>query len=466
MAVTLVQPERTSDVDLLYRQLQQTHGLLTGQADWASDVHLLEDLTVGGTLVVGSTLTLVDLVVTQNSILGDTAADTVTVNATSTFGADVTLTGGLTVGGSATFGNVNATGNVTLGNAAGDALTVNATGTFQAPVTFNGTLAAAATSVTTLTASSTVQGTRLISTVATGTAPLTVASTTVVPNLNASLLGGHPVSDFALVAGAYLDASGTGQTKAGALTIQGTFATEGDTVVGSDVFDTVTVNGVTTLNSAATFNGNVTVGNASTDALTVVATASFDNGVTLGSSAADALTVNAAAAFNGAATFQAAVVANDAVTLGSNSADALTVNATTTFNAAATATTLAATTYLAAGPSPATTGLVRMANNDGAYFRNAANSANVKSLVLDGSNDLTLGNTGNLNDLHLASPNTTYLYGGGNIRIEANATGLGFFTQPPVARPTVSGSRGGNAALADLCSELANLGLIIDSTSA
>jgi hypothetical protein len=35
-----------------------------------------------------------------------------------------------------------------------------------------------------------------------------------------------------------------------------------------------------------------------------------------------------------------------------------------------------------------------------------------------------------------------------------------------VARPTVSGSRGGNAALADLCSELANLGLIIDSTSA
>ena len=41
-----------------------------------------------------------------------------------------------------------------------------------------------------VTASSTVQGTRLISTIATGTAPLTVTSTTVVTNLNADLLDG------------------------------------------------------------------------------------------------------------------------------------------------------------------------------------------------------------------------------------------------------------------------------------
>lgn len=42
----------------------------------------------------------------------------------------------------------------------------------------------------------------------------------------------------------------------------------------------------------------------------------------------------------------------------------------------------------------------------------------------------------------------------------------GFFGSTPIARPTVSGSRGGNAALADLLSELANLGLITDSTTA
>lgn len=52
-----------------------------------------------------------------------------------------------------------------------------------------------------VTAGGLVKGTRLESTVATGTAPLTVASTTVVPNLNASLLGGNAASAFATVAG-------------------------------------------------------------------------------------------------------------------------------------------------------------------------------------------------------------------------------------------------------------------------
>lgn len=34
-----------------------------------------------------------------------------------------------------------------------------------------------------------------------------------------------------------------------------------------------------------------------------------------------------------------------------------------------------------------------------------------------------------------------------------------------VAKPTASGSRGGNAALASLCTALENLGLITNSTS-
>ncbi len=51
------------------------------------------------------------------------------------------------------------------------------------------------------TGAGTITGTRLISTVATGTAPLQVASTTLVPNLNASLLGGNAASAFALASG-------------------------------------------------------------------------------------------------------------------------------------------------------------------------------------------------------------------------------------------------------------------------
>jgi hypothetical protein len=42
----------------------------------------------------------------------------------------------------------------------------------------------------------------------------------------------------------------------------------------------------------------------------------------------------------------------------------------------------------------------------------------------------------------------------------------GFFGATPVAKPTVTGSRGGNAAVASLLTALANLGLITDGSSA
>lgn len=53
------------------------------------------------------------------------------------------------------------------------------------------------------------------------------------------------------------------------------------------------------------------------------------------------------------------------------------------------------------------------------------------------------------------------------IRIEGDSTGakLGFFGNNAISKPTVSGSKGGNVALADLCTKLASLGLIINSTS-
>ena len=47
----------------------------------------------------------------------------------------------------------------------------------------------------------------------------------------------------------------------------------------------------------------------------------------------------------------------------------------------------------------------------------------------------------------------------------ANHTGLGWWGATPVAKPTVTGSRGGNAALDSLLTALANYGLITNSTS-
>lgn len=57
------------------------------------------------------------------------------------------------------------------------------------------------------------------------------------------------------------------------------------------------------------------------------------------------------------------------------------------------------------------------------------------------------------------------LFGTQNGVLAGNNT-LAFYNGTPTAKPTVSGSRGGNAALQSLCSALATLGLITDSTSA
>lgn len=55
--------------------------------------------------------------------------------------------------------------------------------------------------------------------------------------------------------------------------------------------------------------------------------------------------------------------------------------------------------------------------------------------------------------------------GPGILLQDTSSRKLGFFGGTPGAKPTVSGSRGSNAALADLLTELATLGLITDSTS-
>ena len=51
-------------------------------------------------------------------------------------------------------------------------------------------------------------------------------------------------------------------------------------------------------------------------------------------------------------------------------------------------------------------------------------------------------------------------------KVAAHDTGVGFHASVPIAKPTVSGSRGANAALASLLTALANYGLITDSSSA
>lgn len=56
--------------------------------------------------------------------------------------------------------------------------------------------------------------------------------------------------------------------------------------------------------------------------------------------------------------------------------------------------------------------------------------------------------------------------GNTDIRIEILEDKIGFFTVAPVVRPTITGSRAGNAALASLLTGLNGLGLVIDNTTA
>lgn len=50
--------------------------------------------------------------------------------------------------------------------------------------------------------------------------------------------------------------------------------------------------------------------------------------------------------------------------------------------------------------------------------------------------------------------------------LKHTGTGVGFYNATPIAKPTVTGSRGGNAALADLLTKGALMGLWVDGTSA
>lgn len=50
-------------------------------------------------------------------------------------------------------------------------------------------------------------------------------------------------------------------------------------------------------------------------------------------------------------------------------------------------------------------------------------------------------------------------------RIERSTGNIGFRGSAAIAKPAITGSRGGNAALANLLTGLANYGLITDSTT-
>lgn len=70
----------------------------------------------------------------------------------------------------------------------------------------------------------------------------------------------------------------------------------------------------------------------------------------------------------------------------------------------------------------------------------------------------------NVTTLNLGNPNNTTTFVNGTT-LRVLTTNLGFYGAAAVARQTVTGSRGGNAALASLLTALATLGLFIDNST-
>lgn len=92
---------------------------------------------------------------------------------------------------------------------------------------------------------------------------------------------------------------------------------------------------------------------------------------------------------------------------------------------------------------------------DGAAWRNLAS--------IDSGDILQYGESGATG----AVVNADYvqLKSAGTVRFSVDTTGLGFYGTAPIAKPTIVGAKGGNVALANLLTALANLGLLIDLTT-
>lgn len=96
--------------------------------------------------------------------------------------------------------------------------------------------------------------------------------------------------------------------------------------------------------------------------------------------------------------------------------------------------------------------------------------ADVAAMRVDGSSYLggvtRIGRSGTEAMINVSSTDGSLSSPNASTRFTWDNTGIGFYASAPIAKPNVTGSRGGNAALASLCTQLANLGLITDSTSA
>lgn len=124
-------------------------------------------------------------------------------------------------------------------------------------------------------------------------------------------------------------------------------------------------------------------------------------------------------------------------------------------------------------------GGLTMTSNSGAMLISTAGATGpAETITINGSGTVTvegggivqIGNSGTTTQVEggtisIAATTDIGINASGTAQIELNGNNMGFNGATPVAKPNVTGSKAGNAALTSLCTALANLGLITNSTT-
>jgi hypothetical protein len=95
-----------------------------------------------------------------------------------------------------------------------------------------------------------------------------------------------------------------------------------------------------------------------------------------------------------------------------------------------------------------------------------APAAGQLGFICSGTNVLTLSSTAITVPSGVTTTFNGTITGAGNASIAGATSTLGFYGATGTAKPTISGAKGGNAALGSLIAALVSLGLITDATSA
>lgn len=269
----------------------------------------------------------------------------------------------------------------------------------------------------------------------------------------------------------------------GATTLSSTLSAGATTVTNLTATGTLTVNGNVTLGDAATdtvtTSGDLTVGDdlVVTDDATVNGDLSVQGAFDVdGASTLSTTTITGAGAGNDQALFLQHGSGDGKVTLGAT--DSATPNMILKNNAGTQIGRFTNEGVFLAGALTSVPGtgdsgdvvtsdlwLVDGANYrrvfaNGTSFQISQNAGTGIHLTIDSSGHLTVPDFSSDADVTVSDDLTV----GGDINHDGSL--IGFFGSAPSSKETITGSRGGNAALADLLSALANYGMVTDSTTA